>query len=108
MYQSINIYSFRDAFLRSDTYKNNFSYEGLTVLFDWLEQLENEQNQPIEFDMIGLCCEFSEGSPKEIFEAFDIEPLENDAGNWLAVREYLENNGSYVGHTDNTIIYINH
>ena len=108
MYQLINEYQFRDAFLQSDTYKNNFTYDGLTILFDWLEELAQDTGQETPFDMVSIACEFSEGSPREIFEAFDIEPMEDDDGHWLAVREYLEDNGSYVGHTDSTIIYINH
>jgi hypothetical protein len=108
MYKSINVYQFRDSFLQNDTYKDNFTYDGLTVLFNWFEQLEQDQGQEIEFDLVAIACEFSEASAREIFDAFDIEPMEDDEGNWLAVREYLENNGSYVGHTDGTIIYINH
>ncbi len=108
MYQSINEYQFRDTLLQSDTYKDNFTYDGLTVLFDYFEELEQSQGQEIQFDYVSIACEFSEASPSEIFDAFDIEPMEDDEDHWLAVREYLENNGSYVGHTDSTIIYINH
>jgi hypothetical protein len=109
MYQLINEYQFRDAFLQNDTYKNNFTYDGLTILFDWLEELAQDTGDETPFDMVSIACEFSEASPREIFDAFDdIEPMEDDDGHWLAVREYLEDNGSYVGHTDSTIIYINH
>jgi hypothetical protein len=108
MYQPISEYQFRDTFIQSDTYKDNFTYDGLSVLFDYFEQLEQDTGQEIPFDYVSIACEFSEGSPREIFEAFDIEPMEDDDGHWLAVREYLEDNGSYVGHTDSTILYINH
>jgi hypothetical protein len=108
MKQRINVYQFRDAFLQSDNYKNNFSYDGLTVLFNYLEECEAHGDTEFEFDLVSFAGEFSEGSAREIFDAFDIEPMEDDEGHWLAVREYLENNGSYIGHTDSTIIYINH
>lgn len=108
MYQLINEYQFRDTFLQSDTYKDNFTYDGLTVLFNYLEELEHDQGESTPFDYVSIACEFSEASSREIFDAFDIEPMEDDEDHWLAVREYLENNGSYVGHTDSTIIYINH
>ena len=39
MIQHVSVYDFRDRFLSSDTYKNNFSYEGLTALYDYLEVL---------------------------------------------------------------------
>jgi hypothetical protein len=32
---------FIDWFKSSNTYKNNFSYEGLNALFDWLEEYED-------------------------------------------------------------------
>jgi hypothetical protein len=38
----------------------NFTYEGLQALFEYLEQLEDDTGEEIEFDVIGLCCEFSQ------------------------------------------------
>ena len=40
--------------------ENNFSNAGLSALFDYLEELENETGQPIELDVIALCCDYSE------------------------------------------------
>ena len=39
MFQTINLYQFRDAFQRMD--RKNFSYEGLEVLFDFFEEVED-------------------------------------------------------------------
>lgn len=58
MIQTINFSQFCDSF--SDTYKNNFSYEGKRALFDYLEQLEEDTGGVIELDPIALCCEYSE------------------------------------------------
>ena len=60
MKQYISKYHFSNWFLSSDTYKNNFSYEGLNSLFDYFEQLEEEMENEIDFDPIAICCEFSE------------------------------------------------
>ena len=60
MKQYISKYHFTNWFLSSDTYKNNFSYEGLNSLFDYFEQLEEEMENEIDFDPIAICCEFSE------------------------------------------------
>ena len=60
MKQYISKYHFTNWFLSSDTYKNNFSYEGLHSLFDYFEQLEEEMENEIDFDPIAICCEFSE------------------------------------------------
>ena len=40
--------------------KNNFSYDGLGALFDYIEELEHDIGEDIEFDPIALCCEYSE------------------------------------------------
>ena len=58
MYQTVNFNMFHDAFkaVRPD----NFSYEGLKALFEYLEQYEEGTDSSIELDVIALCCEFSE------------------------------------------------
>lgn len=58
MYQNINWHNFQDAF--QSIRPNNFSYEGLRALFDYLEQLEEDTGEEIELDVIALCCEYSE------------------------------------------------
>ncbi len=59
MYQNVNFHRFQDAFQNMDR-GNNFSYEGLRALFDYLEQLEEDMGEQIELDVIALCCEYSE------------------------------------------------
>ena len=66
MKQTINEYQFRDAFLQSDTYKNNFSYDGLTALFDYLEEVESCTAE-MELDVVAICCEFQEMESVEEF-----------------------------------------
>lgn len=67
MKKTINFNDFHSDFMaiRPD----NFSYEGLRVLFDYLEEYEEETGEEIEFDVIALCCDFSE---------YTIEELAND------------------------------
>ena len=60
MKQSVTRFDFVDWFRGSDTYKNNFSYNGLNSLFDYFEQLEEEMENEIDFDPIAICCEYSE------------------------------------------------
>ena len=52
--------TFIDAFKQSDTRKNQFSYEGLTALYEYFEEYEDSTGEEIEFDMIGICCEYTE------------------------------------------------
>ena len=54
MKEYVDEYRFRDRFLQSSNYKNNFSYEGLTALFEYIEELEDDCDEEIEFDMIAI------------------------------------------------------
>ena len=76
MYKTINVYDFRDWFTNSDTYKNNFSWEGLAALFDYLEEYEESTGEKVEFDPIALCCEYSEyKSAWEAMEEYQPEDM---------------------------------
>jgi hypothetical protein len=58
MITTVNIHDFREAFrtLRP----NNFSYDGLAALFDYLEQLEEDTGEAMELDVIALSCDYTE------------------------------------------------
>jgi hypothetical protein len=58
MKETIDIYTFRRWF--EEHRPNNFSYTGLTSLFEYLEQYEEDCKTQIEFDPIALCCEYTE------------------------------------------------
>ena len=61
MYDTVNFNQFNDWFIKDNSnYKDNFSYEGRKALFDYLEELEDDTGEKIEFDPIALCCEYSE------------------------------------------------
>ena len=79
MKQSINLYAFRDAFLaiRPD----NFSYEGLEVLFDYLEEYEESAGEEIELDVIAICCDFLELSLDEARDMYSNISQVKDAEN---------------------------
>jgi hypothetical protein len=67
MIQTINFSQFCDGF--PESYKYNFSYDGKRALFDYLENYENDTGETVEFDPIALCCEYSEYSSWEDFQA---------------------------------------
>ena len=59
--QTVNEHQFIDAFKTWDTYKNNFSYEGLKALYEELEQVaECMDNGTVELDVVAICCDYSE------------------------------------------------
>jgi len=68
MITTINEYDFIDAFKKMGR-TDNFSYRGLIALYDYLEILEDDIGQPIELDVIALCCEYAEYDNLEEFQA---------------------------------------
>ena len=58
MKTTVNIYQFRNEF--EQTRPNNFSYDGLTALFNYFEEYVESCNTEVELDVIALCCEFTE------------------------------------------------
>lgn len=56
--KEVSFFDFCDSF--SDTYKDNFTYEGKRALYDYLEALSEDIGEDIELDTIALCCEYSE------------------------------------------------
>ena len=58
MKTTVNQTDFIDAFkkLRPD----NFSYEGLESLYNYLTDYEQDTGTEIELDVIALCCDYSE------------------------------------------------
>ena len=78
MKQSITRADFVGWFWSSDTYKRNFSYEGLNSLFDYLEQFEEDMGEEIDFDPIAICCEYSEyENLKEIKKSYSSVEINN-------------------------------
>lgn len=102
LYQTVNFSLFCDAF-RSMDRDNNFTYEGKKLLFDYLDESEDD----IELDIIALCCEFAENTPDEIANNYNIdisECLEEEKIE--KVMEYLQENTIFVGKTTaDSIVY---
>lgn len=107
--QSINsAYQFREAF-RLAGRENQFSYEGLEVLFDYLEQFSDDTGEVIELDVVALCCDYYESSIQELIDNYDIdlsEVDEDDPDSIIeVVREYLEDNTSVCGEVSDGFVY---
>lgn len=72
MIQTITLSDFRDAF-RNMGRTDQFSYEGLELIFDYIEEYEQDSGEQVELDVIALCCEWSEDTPEAIAAAYDID-----------------------------------
>jgi len=111
MKQTVNVYQFVQAF--RDMERNNFSHEGLHVLYEYLE--DDDFNE-YELDVIGLCCEYCEATPIEIADMYRIElpnvyGLEADIQDLAlmnVVCDWLGCEGALIGQTsNNTIVFQN-
>lgn len=110
MKQTVNEYDFRRAFEASRP--DNFSYEGLGLLFEYFEQLEDDMGEEIELDVIAICCEWAESTCDDIIQDFglnDVIPGLADmegADQQIAVYDYLNEQTMVAGETkQNTIVY---
>jgi hypothetical protein len=90
---------------------SGFSYQGKRVLFDFLENLEQNSGEDIEFDPVALRCEFSESDLEELIEQYDdlselcpaFDDEETSAEDLLKMREtareFLEHRTTLCGIT---------
>ena len=69
--QSINsVHQFREAF-RLAGRMDQFSYEGLEVLFDYLDNLSEGTGEPVELDVAALCCEYYESDIEGLIDNYN-------------------------------------
>ena len=95
MKTNVSQYDFTEAFraIRPD----NFSYDGLKALFEYLEQWGEDTGEEVELDVIALCCEFTEYENLAEFQDNygkedypDIESI-NDSTMFIPVYDYDDN-----------------
>lgn len=105
MKTTVSRYDFERAFVDYGR-KDQFSYEALGLLFDYLEEYEESTGEEIELDVIAFCCEYSEDTIEDIANNYriDVEGLDDDE-QIEAVREYLEENTQLVGETSTGFVY---
>ena len=67
MIQTITKSDFTTAFHRMGR-GNNFTYEGLNALYDYIEDYEDSTGEQIELDVIALCLEYNEYESLQEFQ----------------------------------------
>ena len=101
MKQTIGLNEFRNAFQAHE--RTNFSYEGLAVLFDALEDFESGGGEEMELDVIGLCCDFVEMSADEVKDNYTASE------DWESMEEYLQSEtwlcGSFMDGKDKRFVF---
>ena len=109
MKQTINLHDFRNAFYRMGR-KDQFSYEGLEILFAALEEMEQETGEEIELDVIASCCGYAESTIDELISDYYIDISECDPDDEEAIKEivmeYMRQNTIVCGETPaGSIVY---
>ena len=85
-YETVTRHHFIDTFRQSTERKDQFSYEALEQLFQYYDDLAEDTGSNVEFDMIGICCTWSEyDNRKELEEAYDM-PLKALHDNTTVIR----------------------
>ena len=99
MYEAVTIHNFRNAF-RAYNRTDSFSYEGLEVLFNHIEEMEDATGEHIELDVISFCVDFNELDLEEINQDYQqsFETLEE-------AEEWLNDQTMVAGTTDNSIVF---
>ena len=107
MKQTVNLQDFRDAFYKMDR-KDEFSREGLEILFNYIVELEQDIGEETELDVVALCCDYAEVPIIELPSMYNIDvSARKDSGQIKeAVLEYMEQNTAVCGVTsDGSVVY---
>ena len=68
--------------------EDQFSYEGKKALYDYLNDLSEDLGEPLELDIIGICCDFTEYSNLEEFSNDYSYTIGEDIDDMEDVRDY--------------------
>ena len=111
MKTTISLYDFRREF--EQCRPNNFSYEALGLLFAYFEELEESMGEEIDFDVIAICCDYSEDTVANIARDYsiDLNDADPEDDNYAdqcrqIVFDYLSDRTSVVGDTADGIVYL--
>jgi hypothetical protein len=107
IYQTLTKSQFIDAFKQSDTRKNQFTYEALGALYDYLEESSN--GEMYEFDMVAICCDWQEATWQEVADQYRLDLSEHDTevDKIRAVSEYLWEETHSIDLDDGNFLFVN-
>lgn len=106
MFTRINVYQFRDEFTLANR-KDNFSYEALGWLFDYLEQCEEDTGEPLELDVIALCCDYNEDKWLDVARNYgiDISDCADDEEIRDRILDHLNDETLVVNYDDDVVLF---
>ena len=103
MKTTVNFHHFAQAFHDMGR-QENFTIEGLRIIFDYLEDYEE-----LELDVIAICCDFSQDSWEDIAENYSIDLTDcgDDDKRAEAVYDFLDRHSQVIGEVEGGFIYRN-
>lgn len=105
--QTLTKSAFIDAFKQSSR-KDQFSYEALGAIFDYLEEYSDSTGENVEFDIVGICCDWSEMSWQEIAQSYDVDLSQctDDDERIGEVGDFLNRNTQYCELSDGSFVFL--
>ena len=79
MKDTMTEFTFCDWFMKSENRRNQFSFDALKSIYDYLINLEDDTGVEMEFDPVELCCNYSEYANFDEFQNVysDVENFED-------------------------------
>ena len=107
IYTEVTQYSFIDAFKRSSR-KDQFSYDALKAIFDYLEDYSQDSGENVELDIVAICCDWSEMSWQDVVQSYglDLSHCDTDEDRIDAVEEYLQDETQSVRLSDDSFVFV--
>jgi len=105
--QTLSKYSFVEAFKQSSR-KDQFSYEALEAIFDYLEDYSDNTGEPVELDIVAICCEWAEMTWKEIAVSYgvDLSSCEDDDERIGEIESFLCDNTQWCALSDGSFVFV--
>lgn len=104
--QTLSKSSFIDAFKQSSR-KDQFSYEALEAIFDYLEEYSDSTGETVEFDIVGICCDWSEMTWQEVALSYgvDLSQCTDDDERMGEIESFLCDNTQFLELSDGVFVF---
>jgi hypothetical protein len=102
MKQTISRYEFHRAF--EQMRPNTFTYDARNALFDYFEQYESDTGYEMEFDVISICCDYTQSTFEEVVNDYKLDD-DNDEGARVVATRYLEEMTLVIVALDDSIVF---
>ena len=105
--QTLDKYSFIDAFKQSSR-KDQFSYEALAAIFEYMEDYSDSTGEPVELDIVAICCEWAEMTWKEIAVSYDVDlsSCDDDDKRIGEIEYFLCDNTQWCALSDGSFVFV--